>query len=111
MDATNPHPVIEDHAAGMPMRGAAPVVVALSLLGRPAGTPPPMATCPHDGEPLIATLEQDGAEFLCMVCGRFFGFLAPTPAVETPELTARYDDLRARHAAGARPWHLGADHG
>lgn len=65
--------------------------------------PRPMACCPTDGEPLVGTLEQRGAEFLCMVCGRYFGFLSPMPKDPTPELNARYEELRARFKAGERP--------
>lgn len=92
---------VDDTARGMPITPATAAAVTLDMLNRTG--PPPMATCPTDGEPLIMTFEHAGAEFLCMECGRWFGFLAPTPAVETPELTARYEALRARFDAGERP--------
>jgi hypothetical protein len=59
----------------------------------------PMATCPHDGEPLVSTLEFRGAEFICVVCDRRYGFLSPTPADWTPELQARHDELRVQYEA------------
>lgn len=87
---------INDTARGLPITRAA-------LLGRKE---PPMACCPKDGEPLISTFRYPGAEFVCMVCGGLFGFLAPTPKTETPELTARYNELQARFDAGDRPGKL-----
>jgi hypothetical protein len=59
----------------------------------------PIATCPRDGEPLIATMEFDGAEFYCQKCGSKLGFLSPTPATWTEELQARHDQLRAQYEA------------
>lgn len=59
------------------------------------GTGPKMAMCPTCKEPLVATLEFRGAEFICMVCKELFGFMAPVPAEPTPELEARHDELRA----------------
>lgn len=64
--------------------------------------PRPYACCPRDGEPLISTLERAGAEFVCVVCGSWFGFLSPKPGLPTPERAARYDELRARFNAGER---------
>lgn len=64
--------------------------------------PAPMATCPRDDEPLIASFEQRGAEFVCIVCGTWYGFLSPKPADPTPELNARYSELRGLYAAGVR---------
>lgn len=78
------------------------VGTALRLLGRSSGEKP-YATCPRDGEPLISTIEQPGAEFLCMVCGVWYGFLSPKPATPTPELEARYNELQTRFDAGERP--------
>lgn len=62
----------------------------------------PVACCPHDGEPLIATLEFAGAEFYCVPCGCTFGFLSPTPADPTPELAARIAELEAEYEGERR---------
>lgn len=76
---------------------------AFDLLGRGRdGKPAPMACCPRDGEPLISTFERAGAEFLCMVCGGWFGFLAPNPG-DAEALAGRYAELKARFDAGERP--------
>ena len=64
--------------------------------------PKPVACCPTDGEPLIFTLERSGAEFHCMVCGRWFGFLSPRPADSTPELIARHAELQTQFDRGVR---------
>lgn len=71
------------------------VDTALKLIGGEK----PMATCPHDDEPLIMTLEFKGAEFICMVCERKFGFLSPKPATWTQELQDRYEVLKAQYDA------------
>lgn len=71
---------------------------AAKLIGA-VGDQRPMATCPHDDEPLIATLEFNGAEFFCQVCKRKYGFLAPKPAKLTVELQARHDELREQYLA------------
>ena len=63
---------------------------------RKGGKPAPMATCPSCGEPLISTLRFHGYEFICVVCKRLWGFVEPTPVESTPELTARYQELKAR---------------
>jgi hypothetical protein len=55
-----------------------------------------MATCHVDNEPLVGTLKFRGYEFICVVCERKYEFLSPKAAVETPELRARYEELRAR---------------
>lgn len=60
---------------------------------------PPMATCPSDDEPLVMTFEFPGAEFICVVCDRTYGFLSPKPAVSTPELVARQLELKAKYDA------------
>lgn len=91
---------ISDSAAGLPMRPATALAASLDLMGRKE---PPTATCRQDGAPLIATLEMPGAEFLCMECGTYCGFLDPAPAESTPELEARYHELKARFDAGERP--------
>lgn len=92
---------ITDTAAGMPITPATAAAASLSLIGRKGD--PPMACCPKDGEPLISTLKYPGAEFVCMVCAGLFGFLSPTPKTETPELTARYNELKAAWDQGMKP--------
>lgn len=69
---------------------------AMRLLGK---GPTPMATCPHDDEPLISTLEFPGVEFICVVCERGYGFLSPKPAEWTEAKQARHDELRAQYDA------------
>jgi hypothetical protein len=79
------------------------VLKGIDLLMRARdGKPAQMACCPRDGEPLIMTMERRGAEFHCMVCGAWLGFLAPTGKDGTPELDARYTELRERFRAGER---------
>lgn len=56
-----------------------------------------MACCPKDGEPLICTLEFNGAEFICMVCGKLYGWLAPVGKPVTSELHSRYLELQAQY--------------
>ena len=91
---------VNDTAIGMPLTNATTMAVGLDLMNRDE---PPMACCPKDGEPLISTFRYPGAEFVCMICGSLLGFLAPTPKVETPELTARYEELRTAFDAGVKP--------
>ncbi len=55
----------------------------------------PYALCPKDREPLISTIEQRGAEFLCEVCGTYYGFLSPVPGAPTKELDARHAELQS----------------
>jgi hypothetical protein len=82
-----------------PIEDRLDVGTALDLIGRKAaGKPAPMACCPRDGEPLIGTFERAGAEFLCMVCGGWFGFPSPEPG-DAEKLQARYDELKARFDA------------
>lgn len=59
----------------------------------------PMACCPNDHEPLICTMEFDGAEFFCVVCEGKFGFLSPRPKDWTQELQDRHDELKAVYVA------------
>lgn len=59
----------------------------------------PTAVCRVDGEPLVSTLAFIHKEFVCVVCGRTYGFLEPASAPSTVELTERADDLRARFHA------------
>lgn len=62
------------------------------------------AVCLTDGEPLILTFERPKKEFCCLICGRWYEYLEPRPApVETPELAARLEELKARWDAGERP--------
>ena len=91
---------IDDTARGAPITPASAIATAMDLINRKE---PPMACCPKDGEPLMSTFRYPGAEFVCMVCGSAYGFLAPTPKEETPELKARHDELRARFDAGETP--------
>jgi hypothetical protein len=91
-------PIISDTARGLPLTAATAGVVSLDLLANKGR----FATCRFDDTPLISTFEQPGAEFYCMTCGRYFGFLDPKPATPTPELTAQYEALRARFKAGER---------
>lgn len=58
-----------------------------------------VACCPRDGEPLVSTFERDGAEFHCVVCRGWFGWLAPVGKPETPELMARCQELTAQYDA------------
>lgn len=58
---------------------------------------PKVACCPRDGEPLVSTFERNGAEFTCVVCGRWYGWLAPVGKPETPELMARHDELKTQY--------------
>ena len=60
------------------------------------GKPAPMATCPACGEPLIATFKFRGKEFVCVECHKLWGFVDPTPVESTPELDARYQELKAK---------------
>lgn len=61
----------------------------------------PTACCPRDREPLIATFERRGAEFHCLICGGWFGFLAPVKRYGD-DVAARHDELKARFDAGER---------
>lgn len=56
-----------------------------------------------DGEPLVTSLEVRGHEWLCMVCGRRYPMFRPGSRPATPELDARYEELRALYRAGERP--------
>jgi hypothetical protein len=62
------------------------------------GREPPMAMCPRcRTEPLVSTFDRAGAEFHCVVCGGWFGFLAPIPAETTDELNARLAEHEATY--------------
>ena len=67
--------------------------------------PAPLACCPRDGEPLISTFEMRGAEFHCLACGEWFGFLAPKPMDPTPELMERYETAKRLFDGGIRGPH------
>lgn len=69
---------------------------ALDLMGRKE---PPMAMCRRcPNEPLVFTFEMPGAEFHCLGCGGWFGFLDPRPETSTPELEALLEERRATYA-------------
>lgn len=57
----------------------------------------PVACCPNDGEPLVATFEYRGAEFVCMECRRTFGYFDPVPAEPNTERIGRQQELDARY--------------
>lgn len=57
----------------------------------------PMATCPADGEPLVFTFEFRGYEFVCVPCGRKYGFLSPKPVEVTAEREARLAELQTQY--------------
>jgi hypothetical protein len=61
----------------------------------PAKPEPPVATCPNDGDPLVMTFVFSGFEFICLECGRLYGFLEPTPAPATPQLLDRMEQRKA----------------
>ena len=87
-----------DRAPDSPIDDRLDLGNALRLLDKTA--PPPMATCPADGEPLVPTFERSGAEFTCVVCGRWYAFCAACePAESTPELEARLEELTAQYDA------------
>jgi hypothetical protein len=70
---------------------------ALDLMGRKE---PPMAMCRRcPNEPVVSTFEMPGAEFHCVVCGEWIGFLDPRPEPATPELEARLEEHKATYAA------------
>lgn len=71
--------------------------IGLRAVGALLSRNPVVACCPADGEPLIFTLEYAGAEFVCAACDQKFGYLAPEPKAETPELLARLKILRAQY--------------
>jgi hypothetical protein len=63
----------------------------------------PFALCPGCGAPLISTLAFTGFEFVCLECGKPCTFFGARPGDPSPELTARYEGLRAEwdeHVAG-----------
>lgn len=61
----------------------------------PAKPEPPVATCPYDGDPLVMTFAFSGYEFICLRCGRLYGFLEPRAVPATPELEAKIIERRA----------------
>ena len=70
-----------------------------SIARNRGGRRPPVATCPSCGEPLVMTLKFRGKEFICVECGRTWGFVEPTPKEETPELLDRLAELNAKWKA------------
>ncbi len=60
------------------------------------GKKAPVATCPMCGEPLVMTFKFPGKEFVCVECGRLWGFVDPVPKEETPELLTRIAELKAK---------------
>lgn len=71
--------------------------MALDMIDRQkTGKPAPMATCPRCDEPLIATVKFRGKEFVCVACKALWEFLQPKAVEATPELHARYDELKAQ---------------
>lgn len=46
------------------------------------------------GEPLVGTFAFSRAEFICLGCGRLYGFLEPAGADETPELLAVMEERK-----------------
>jgi hypothetical protein len=62
------------------------------------------AVCPHDGEPLVTSLEVPQKEWLCMGCGARFAFFDSYDSAEpTDALRARHAELREQYVAGERP--------
>lgn len=63
-----------------------------------------MATCTRCAAPLISTMAFCKYEFYCLECGTHLGFLSPIGQPGTPELTARYEALKAEwdEHAGAK---------
>lgn len=55
-----------------------------------------MAVCRVDGEPLVSTMAFIYKEFVCVVCGRTYGWLDPEAVDPTPELEKRGKELRGR---------------
>lgn len=62
----------------------------------------PLACCPKDDNPLIFTFERNGAEFHCMICGGWFGWLAPVAKQPTSGLMSLHQRLQARFDEGER---------
>lgn len=92
---------IDDTARGLPMTPATAAITAMSMMGEKKLQ---TACCPKDGEPLVFSLKYPGAEFVCMVCGKLYGFLAPVPKPsDTPGLQERHEELQARFDAGEKP--------
>lgn len=62
----------------------------------------------HCGVPLIPTMVFRKAEFYCLECGAALGMFSPMTSKATPELHAKYDELKAEwdeHASGVVPNH------
>lgn len=59
-----------------------------------------VAMCHVDvDEPLVSTFAFAKYEFICMACGRLYGWVEPLPAEPTPELEALADQRKAEWQA------------
>lgn len=72
----------------------------------------PLAVCRSDGAPLVSTFAFRGYEFICLECGRKYGWLDPEAVEATPELNERHEALRAEWVehAGAKLLTSGSRH-
>lgn len=59
----------------------------------------PFAGCRACGEPLVGTFERPQLEWVCMGCGRWFGFLGVDSIPFSLEVDARHRELRAQYEA------------
>ena len=61
--------------------------------------------CRNDAEPVVFTFENDGAEWLCVVCGWTGGLFDAREVDATLEMAARRDQLLAEyeHERGLKP--------
>lgn len=90
-------PELEPGPSGDTTSGAADVDDAAGRESVQATTPnaAPVATCPYDGDPLVMTFAFAGYEFICLECGRLYGFLEPRAAEATPQLLDRAEQRKA----------------
>lgn len=56
----------------------------------------PTACCWNDDEPLVSTFKYPGEEWICVVCRQTYAYFDPKPLDDTPELQARYEELKAQ---------------
>lgn len=61
-----------------------------------------MKICVSDATPLVWSLEQAGAEWHCLACGRWFPLFETREQMETDELVRLHQALTDRVAAGER---------